>query len=56
MVDVIEDPREWDVLLVLNKKDCPYRYYPANIVGCTRKHGKNIECNKDTCHAVVGKT
>jgi hypothetical protein len=49
MVNVIEDNRNWWIKLSLQKKQCPYRYYPANIIGCKNPLTPNEECNMESC-------
>lgn len=52
MVDVEKDDREWDVQVILSSDECPFRYYPANYVGCKvhEDYGhEDTRCRCDGC-------
>ena len=49
MVNVIEDVRQWNVNVTTEKEKCPYRYFPANIIGCKLVGMEEKECTLENC-------
>jgi hypothetical protein len=53
MVDIEDDKRDWFIRITLLKKDCPYRFCPANYVGCrnpiTSHPASESRCSLEFC-------
>ena len=49
-MDIVYDERQWKVRPTLDRKQCPFLYFPANLYGCLYNgKSKEEECNYDTC-------
>lgn len=55
MINAINDERDWNIKVVINKKNCPYLFYQDNIYVCKNpslnmhKSKDFIKCKLENC-------